>query len=158
MSNTIKIYLTCPNCGDSNWIVRDDEEAEGAFECAACGELAFPEDMCSEVNELTISTDNIPTEFDITKIITISSRHIEENITNMLDTEPDTNRMGLSVYNKEDYGWFIYIPDYLHDKENMRDIPESLQNCLNFAMKNNCEWLCIDCDGPEYDDLPKYDW
>ena len=47
MNNTIKILLTCPNCGDSNWIRRKDEEAEGAFECAACGDLVFTEDMCA---------------------------------------------------------------------------------------------------------------
>ena len=46
-----KIYLTCPECGCSNWIVRDDEEAEGAFECGACGELVFTEDMGAEVEE-----------------------------------------------------------------------------------------------------------
>ncbi len=47
----MKIVLTCPNCGDNNWIVREDEEAEGAFECAACGELSFTEDMCAETTE-----------------------------------------------------------------------------------------------------------
>ena len=41
----MKIVLICPECGDANWIARDDEEAEGAFECAACGELVFTEEM-----------------------------------------------------------------------------------------------------------------
>lgn len=37
------IFLTCPRCGDRNWFKRED-----GWECAACGELADPEDMCSE--------------------------------------------------------------------------------------------------------------
>ena len=47
----MKIILSCPNCGDTNWIARDDEEAEGAFECAACGDLVFTEDMCATTDE-----------------------------------------------------------------------------------------------------------
>lgn len=40
----MKIVLTCPECGDTNWIEKDD-----GFECAACGEFAHPEDMTAEV-------------------------------------------------------------------------------------------------------------
>ena len=157
MANTVKILLTCPNCGNSNWIPRNDSEAEGAFECAACGDLVFPEDMSSEVKEPAAS-NRVPTEFDIAKLITISSRHIEENVSYILDAEPNTNKMGLSVYPKSDYGWFIYIPEHLSDKENRHNIPKSLSDCIDFTIANKCEWLCIDCDGPEYDDLPKYNW
>ncbi len=49
MANTVKILLVCPECGNSNWIPREDKEAESAFECATCGELVFPEDMASKV-------------------------------------------------------------------------------------------------------------
>ena len=45
MDGTIRILAVCPNCGNSTWIRREDDEAEGAFECAACGDLVFTEDM-----------------------------------------------------------------------------------------------------------------
>ncbi len=51
MKDTLKIFLTCPNCGNSTWIARDDKEAEGAFECAACGDLVFTEDMGAKTTE-----------------------------------------------------------------------------------------------------------
>ncbi len=41
-----KIVLTCPRCGDSNWLERNDQD--GAFECAACGDFVFTEDMCAK--------------------------------------------------------------------------------------------------------------
>lgn len=41
-----QILLTCPQCGGSNWIHRDD-----GYECAACGEFAYPEDMCSKTGD-----------------------------------------------------------------------------------------------------------
>ena len=98
-------------------------------------------------------------EFDIAKIITVSSAHITEDTAQMLDNEPNTDKLNISVYNKADYGWFIYIPEYLKERVGQgTDLPEDLQRCLKTAIDNNCEWLCIDCDGPEIDGLEKYSW
>ena len=43
---SLKIKMTCPRCGNSTWIRRDD-----GFECAACEEFCYPEDMSSQVEE-----------------------------------------------------------------------------------------------------------
>ncbi|MBQ7818492.1 MAG: hypothetical protein IJ341_02225 [Bacteroidales bacterium] len=43
MNQNVRLQLTCPNCGNSIWIKREDE-----FECSACGEISNPEDMCCE--------------------------------------------------------------------------------------------------------------
>ena len=44
----MKIYLCCPECGDTNFIYRPDE---AAFECLACGDLSFTEDMGAVTSE-----------------------------------------------------------------------------------------------------------
>lgn len=44
---TVKIVLTCPNCGNSTWIEREDEDY--MFECLSCGDLVYPEDMGSKM-------------------------------------------------------------------------------------------------------------
>lgn len=44
VAGTHYLRLTCPECGNSRWIERDD-----GWECAACGEFSYPEDMCTEV-------------------------------------------------------------------------------------------------------------
>lgn len=43
----MKIMLmgTCPNCGDSNFIHRIGVHTDGEYECAACGDIVFSEDM-----------------------------------------------------------------------------------------------------------------
>lgn len=102
------------------------------------------------------------TEFDICKMITISSAHITEETAKALDKEPVTNKYGLSVYNKSDYGWFIYLPENIRksdDKESSEEetLPKDLKACIKFADNKECEWLCIDFDGPEVD-LPIYEW
>lgn len=42
----MRILLTCPECGNSEWLEETDED--GAFECLSCGEHVFPEDMCAD--------------------------------------------------------------------------------------------------------------
>lgn len=49
--NSLKINLTCPRCGNSNWIHRED-----GFECAACGDFSYTEDMGSVVEQNHIDT------------------------------------------------------------------------------------------------------
>ena len=36
----IKLVAACPECGNTTWIERDD-----GFECLACEEFSYPEDM-----------------------------------------------------------------------------------------------------------------
>lgn len=43
--HTVGIRLVCPECGSYRWILPKSPEAEGAFLCAGCGELSFPEDV-----------------------------------------------------------------------------------------------------------------
>lgn len=48
---TVGIRLVCPECGSYHWILPKNPEAEGAFLCAGCGELSFPEDMEAKVED-----------------------------------------------------------------------------------------------------------
>ena len=107
-----------------------------------------------------MDTLQTPTEFDIAKMITLSTTHITEDTAGRLDNEPDTNALGLTIYKKANYGWFLYISDYVKTDilNDTASLPDDLKLCLKTAIDNNCEWLCLDCDGPEYDKLPKYNW
>ena len=58
--NTVKLLLSCPECGNTNWIHRDDKD--GAFECAACNEFVMPEDMMTKTSE---ENNNSSTTFDL---------------------------------------------------------------------------------------------
>lgn len=89
---------------------------------------------------------------DITKVLTISTAHITEETDRKLQDNSELNRMDLSVYEKGEYGYWIYV-DSSRDR-----IPEDLKKCLKFAEQNDCQWLCLDCDGEEVPELPTYDW
>ena len=80
---------------------------------------------------------------DIEKMLTISTAHVSHETEEKLDKESYSDEMQLSVYKKEDYGWFIFIPDTIDDK----NIPDELKKCIELAKRNDCSWLCLDCDG-----------
>lgn len=91
---------------------------------------------------------------DITKCLTLSTGHVSEDTIKKLEEEPDTNEMNLSVYPKGEYGFWIYCSDTLIDYP--EHIPNDLWACMLLANKNDCKWLCLDCDGEESDELEWY--
>lgn len=93
-------------------------------------------------------------KLDIAKILTLSTAHITPETATALDNEPNTNQFGLSVYAKADYGWFIYIGSTID--EAFDHLPEDLKACIAFTKEQDCEWLCLDADGEEVDELKTY--
>ncbi len=110
---------------------------------------------------------------DISRILTISTGHVTENTRNMLDREPEEDNFGLAVYNKNDFGYIIYLPDP-SDNNEIRTIyteipsegpyfgyadkvPKDLQDVLRYCHDMGCDILCLDSDGPEIPYLRWYD-
>ena len=98
-------------------------------------------------------------EYEITKMITLSTAHISEETARKLerDIKHGTNYVPLPVFNKAEYGWFICISSYL-EMLNEIELPEDLKACCLLATENDCEWLCLDCDGIIVPDLSIYEW
>ena len=94
---------------------------------------------------------------DITKVLTISTAHITEETDRKLQDESEVNNMCISVYDKAEYGYWIYV-DPFDGLMCHKNIPEDLLNCIKLARRNDCQWLCLDCDGEVVSELPTYDW
>ena len=80
----MKLVLTCPECGCSNW----ERNEEGSFVCANCGQEAFQEDMPASAEELAMK--------DWEKLYMASKRLAMEDLTGakaltdeVLGTSPD---------------------------------------------------------------------
>ena len=94
---------------------------------------------------------------EITKMLTLSTAHITEETANKLDRDPNDNNLGLCIYNKGTFGWYIYL-NSIKDIETHHKLPDDLFKCILLAQSLNCEVLCFDCDGPEEQFLPTYEW
>ena len=95
---------------------------------------------------------------EIDRIITISSAHVSRETYEWLTEEADKQdaQIPVVVYAKSAYGFFIYIPKDIRSKH--KDIPADLLDCVLFADRNDCRWLCLDRDGEMSDDLITYNW
>ena len=81
---------------------------------------------------------------DIQKTLTISTARIT----------PETNELCLSVYRKEDYGYYITITDQI----DYNLLPTELAKIIQFTKDVGCSILCLDCDGPIIPYLETFDW
>ena len=89
---------------------------------------------------------------EISKMLTLSTAHIPEEVANALVQEPETDYFGLSVYPFA-YGFWIHVPNEIPPA-----VPESLAACLRLSKENGCTWLQLDQDAELFDELPTYDW
>ena len=95
----MKIVLTCPVCGKSNWVREDDQ-----FKCVACGETYYTEDMSARALEST--GDGLPKMYDFAvrivlsglTVVADSAERAEEIAQDILDSDARTRLShGLSV-------------------------------------------------------------
>ena len=96
--------------------------------------------------------------YEIDQMLTISSAHVSQSTRELLDEViNDTCCVPMPpVYEKSGYGWFVAcLPDY--DEESLGvTYPADLAAAMKLAKEHGCIWLCIDCDGPEMDELKLY--
>lgn len=66
----------------------------------------------------------------------------------------EDGEVGTSVYPHPDgYGWFLYVPDEDGESD---DTPADLRELFAYARERECDYVCLDCDGPILYDLPAY--
>lgn len=95
---------------------------------------------------------------EITKMLTLSTAHIKESTSFFLTDASFTQHCpNFVVFNKGEYGFWVYIPDDFMQDDTFTG-PEDLLACMQLAKENDCIWLCLDRDGPEEPELPTYEW
>ena len=95
---------------------------------------------------------------EVDKMITISLAHITSETYEWLteEVEEEDIQIPVVVYAKSEYGFFIYIPEDIRTEHD--NIPADLLDCVLFADRNDCRWLCLDRDGEISDGLVAYNW
>lgn len=88
---------------------------------------------------------------EIERCVTISTIHISKSTDDWLE---ESKELPLIVFKKDDYGWWIWVPEEFENEE----IPEDLLECLILAWKNDCHWLCLDSMGQRISSLREHIW
>lgn len=99
---------------------------------------------------------------EINKMLTISIGHISDETDKRIMKGVGKNinaPLDLCIFPKGDYGYFIFIDEKFYKEYHSElNVPDDLDQCIRFAIDNDCAWLCLDCDGIEVNELPIYDW
>ena len=95
---------------------------------------------------------------EIEKILTLSTGHITSNTAKKLDLNPATNCLGLCVYHKASYGWYIIVDENAIELATNNKLPRELANLILFTRDVNCSILCLDQDGYKLPYLKSFNW
>lgn len=107
-------------------------------------------DMLNHTIYITVENNAYESE----TIITLSTGHISEETTNILDND-ELN--GINVYKKGEYGWIIYILDEKQEGS-LKELPEDLKEVIRFARDKKSKMICLDRDAELVNDLPVFNW
>ena len=89
-------------------------------------------------------------------MLALSTGHVTKDTAELMDNNTID---GVILYNKDNAGWFVYIPEKCDfDELKGSDCPSDLYQCMKFARDNGCDWLMFDCGVDVIDDLPVYNW
>lgn len=97
----------------------------------------------------------LPDNFWIMQAPVLSTIHISKETNDWLAENCDGANTSISIHDI-DGGWLVYSSDI--DALESLEIPEDLKACLRWNINNEYEWLRLDQDGGQVDDLPKFDW
>ncbi len=90
------------------------------------------------------------------KMLALSTAHVTKKTAELMDAGKIE---GVVLYNKGEYGWFIYIPEDSDEIVELQGkIPNDLYECMYFASDNWFDWLMFDRDVEVIDKLPEYQW
>ena len=114
------------------------------------------------INEIVAEKYNNINTPVITKTLEISTIHItEEDNKILIKLKDDPNTI---MFTSDEYGYKIFIP--ISSDEQIKDLnliekaglSQSFNEIFRKGINFNVNLISIDCDGPVYDNLPKFNW
>lgn len=101
---------------------------------------------------------------EIEKMLVLSTGHITEETAKRLNEEaeelpPFCNIEWGPAFAREE-GWLFYVPKMAENGEpdDPEGTPDDLARVFMFAREHGCDWVMLDCDGPQVELLPHHEW
>lgn len=156
------IGISCPNCGQGDKfkivgtvtfeVTDNGGEAIGDHEwnpgspctCTQCDYRGAVSDFSDIKEDSNMDKISLLDKLEINKMLVISTGHLSK--------ETGEN---MSIYScmKRDEGWLVYCNDIARE-----EFPDDLLACVDFAKKNQCDYLMFDRDADTVRGLHFYDW
>ena len=98
----------------------------------------------------------------ISNVLSVSTKHVPEAVAEHMDRLAynsvcaGTNPFLVAGY---EYGWFVRVPDDAMDKSDPNaEVPDEILVIMKFAKSLGCDYIQLDADGDDHDELPVFDW
>ena len=89
----------------------------------------------------------------ITRALDASTVHITQEDAQNLDRGD-----AVACYTLDEYGWLVYVGEPESDLENYPGFSDAFLGLISSCREHGCEYLRLDKDGADYDDMPTFDW
>lgn len=87
---------------------------------------------------------------EIHSLLVVSTAHITLDEARMLDA---------CGYARGEYGWFFLVGARgFHVLAEIECFSEGLKSLVRTARRLGCQYVMLDCDADELDDVPTYEW
>ena len=100
-------------------------------------------------------------KLEIEQMLVASTGHITQEDAKWLDSLVTSSKSPLKVYDRPDFGWFVYVPANMTE-EDLAYFSTAFQKLIELAQKRNARWILLDSDGPLYVrpafNLQVHDW
>ncbi|MGE7828498.1 hypothetical protein [Paenibacillus sp. NPDC093718] len=93
---------------------------------------------------------------EVLSMIAVSTAHVTRMAMEFLINQDV--KMPLVIYEKNQYGYFIVVPESEELECMQGKLPESLFHVLHYASNKKIDWLMLDSDGLEIPGLKTYEW
>lgn len=94
----------------------------------------------------------------VMQMLDLSTAHITQETAKWIEEELKLEHSTIIAFPKDEYGWFIHVPNYEEDAEYMEYPPKDLLYLFGVAKGMHCEWICLDRDAQIDWTLPHYKW
>ena len=88
---------------------------------------------------------------NVFRVLDVSTSHISRDGAAVL--ESGTHDIAATFV--DDFGWWIYAE---HDPVSVYDAVEGLPGVMRHARQLGCRYVRLDCDGPDVESLPAWEW
>lgn len=92
---------------------------------------------------------------EICTMLTLSTAHLTPETVAKLTANPETDELCLTVYPKNQFGWYVYFSGL--PQSMLNNLPDDLMLAVQTARNLNCDALCFDCDAEPLSYLPVYE-
>ena len=97
---------------------------------------------------------------EIHKTLVVSTAHLTKEVAEMYNAFGTEDEYPCDLMRPRwvrNEGWMLYVPETITGLD-VINTPDCISDVIAVAIKNKCQWIMFDSDGPLIEGLPVFKW